>query len=44
VVNVYINSFNEWREGHQFEPTKNRADPTDAERAAGCHTSRRARL
>jgi hypothetical protein len=23
---VYINSFNEWHEGHQFEPARNRAD------------------
>jgi hypothetical protein len=29
---VYINSFNEWHEGHQFEPTKNRGDLIDAER------------
>ena len=34
---VYINSFNEWHEGHQFEPVKNRAELTDAERALGCH-------
>ena len=34
---VYINSFNEWHEGHQFEPMKNRADLTDDERAAGYH-------
>ena len=34
---AYINSFNEWHEGHQFEPSKNRADLSDAERAAGYH-------
>jgi hypothetical protein len=32
---VYINSFNEWHEGHQFEPMKNRGDLTRAERAVG---------
>ncbi len=36
---VYINSFNEWHEGHQFEPMKNRADLTDAERALGYHNA-----
>ena len=36
---VYINSFNEWHEGHQFEPTKNRADLTNAERALGYHNA-----
>jgi hypothetical protein len=36
---VYINSFNEWHEGHQFEPTKNRAELTDAERALGYHNA-----
>ena len=30
---VYMNSFNEWHEGHQFEPMKNWADLTPAERA-----------
>ena len=34
---VYINSFNEWHEGHQFEPSRNRAELTDAERAGGYH-------
>ena len=34
---VYINSFNEWHEGHQFEPAKHRAELTDAERAHGYH-------
>jgi len=32
---VYINSFNEWHEGHQFEPMKNRGDLTGDERAVG---------
>jgi len=32
---VYINSFNEWHEGHQFEPMKNRGDLTSEERAVG---------
>jgi len=34
---VYINSFNEWHEGHQFEPVRNWSDLTDAERALGYH-------
>ena len=34
---AYINSFNEWHEGHQFEPARNRGDLTDAERALGLH-------
>ena len=34
---AYINSFNEWHEGHQFEPAKDSRDLTDAERAAGYH-------
>jgi uncharacterized protein YfaP (DUF2135 family) len=38
---VYINSFNEWHEGHQFEPMKNRADLTGAERALGYHNGDR---
>jgi hypothetical protein len=29
---VYINSFNEWHEGHQFEPMKDSADLTSEER------------
>jgi hypothetical protein len=29
---VYINSFNEWHEGHQFEPMKNSSDLTPEER------------
>jgi len=36
---VYINSFNEWHEGHQFEPAKNRADLTDAQRAHPYHNA-----
>jgi hypothetical protein len=34
---VYINSFNEWHEGHQFEPSRNRAELTASERALGLH-------
>jgi len=34
---VYINSFNEWHEGHAFEPMKDAADLTPAERALGYH-------
>ncbi len=34
---TYINSFNEWHEGHQFEPAKDAADLTPAERAMGYH-------
>jgi hypothetical protein len=34
---VYINSFNEWHEGHQFEPMKDAAALTPAERAVGYH-------
>jgi hypothetical protein len=36
---VYMNSFNEWHEGHQFEPSKNRADLTAAELARGYHNA-----
>jgi hypothetical protein len=32
---VYINSFNEWHEGHQFEPMKDRSNLTAEERAVG---------
>jgi hypothetical protein len=32
---VYINSFNEWHEGTQFEPMKDAEDLTPAERAIG---------
>jgi Glycosyl hydrolase family 99 len=34
---TYINSFNEWHEGHQFEPMKDAAELTAAERAVGYH-------
>jgi len=34
---VYINSFNEWHEGHQFEPMRDAADLTPAERELGFH-------
>jgi len=36
---VYINSFNEWHEGHQFEPMKDRTALTPAERAIGYHNA-----
>ncbi len=34
---TYVNSFNEWHEGHQFEPMRNSADLTPAERHFGYH-------
>jgi hypothetical protein len=34
---AYINSFNEWHEGHQFEPMKDFGDLTANERAVGYH-------
>ena len=34
---VYLNSFNEWHEGHQFEPMKDDDRLTPAERAIGYH-------
>jgi hypothetical protein len=34
---VYINSFNEWHEGHAFEPMKDHAQLTAEERALGYH-------
>jgi hypothetical protein len=34
---TYINSFNEWHEGHQFEPMKNASELTADERAIGYH-------
>jgi len=34
---VYINSFNEWHEGHQFEPMKDADALTAGERAIGYH-------
>ena len=32
---VYVNSFNEWHEGHQFEPMRDRDDLTREERRLG---------
>jgi hypothetical protein len=32
---VYLNSWNEWHEGHQFEPMKDAADLTPSERLQG---------
>jgi hypothetical protein len=37
---VYINSFNEWHEGHAFEPMKDDLDLTSEERACGYHNPR----
>jgi hypothetical protein len=34
---VYINSFNEWHEGHAFEPAKDELELSAAERAHGYH-------
>jgi Glycosyl hydrolase family 99 len=34
---VYLNSFNEWHEGHQFEPMQDAADLGAEERARGYH-------
>jgi hypothetical protein len=34
---VYVNSFNEWHEGHAFEPMKDAADLSPAEKAQGYH-------
>jgi len=34
---VYLNSFNEWHEGHQFEPMKDVVALTPEERARGYH-------
>ncbi len=34
---VYVNSFNEWHEGHAFEPMKDAAQLTPEERALGYH-------
>ena len=34
---VYINSFNEWHEGHAFEPMRNAADLRPEERPFGYH-------
>jgi hypothetical protein len=38
---VYLNSFNEWHEGHQFEPMKDAAELSPAERAVGYHNPER---
>jgi hypothetical protein len=38
---VYINSFNEWHEGHAFEPMKDAADLKPEERALGYHNPAR---
>ncbi len=34
---LYLNSFNEWHEGHQFEPMRNARDLTPSERRFGYH-------
>jgi hypothetical protein len=34
---TYVNSFNEWHEGHQFEPMKDRRQLTKDEQALGYH-------
>src|SRR5204862_6165351 len=34
---AFLNSFNEWHEGHQFEPMKDAAALTPEERAIGYH-------
>jgi hypothetical protein len=36
---VYVNSFNEWHEGTQFEPMKAARDLTGPERAVGYHNA-----
>ncbi len=36
---TYVNSFNEWHEGHQFEPAKNFRDLTQTERRFGYHNA-----
>jgi hypothetical protein len=38
---VYINSFNEWHEGHAFEPMRDAADLSPAERSIGYHNPER---
>ncbi|MGH9324026.1 MAG: hypothetical protein ACRD3V_29585, partial [Vicinamibacteria bacterium] len=37
---VYINSFNEWQEGHAFEPMKDDVDLTEEQRLHGYHNPR----
>lgn len=34
---AYVNSFNEWHEGHQFEPARDAADLTAEQRRIGYH-------
>jgi len=43
---IYVNSFNEWHEGHAFEPMRDDADLLPEERGLGYHNPRngRARL
>ena len=36
---VYLTSFNEWHEGHQFEPMKDLAMLTSEEQALGYHNA-----
>ena len=36
---VYVNSFNEWHEGHQFEPMKSRFTLSPAERGQTYHNA-----
>jgi hypothetical protein len=38
---AYVNSFNEWHEGHAFEPMKDEADLTARERELGYHNPAR---
>ena len=38
---VYLNSFNEWHEGHAFEPMKDAAALDPVERAFGYHNPAR---
>ncbi len=38
---VFLNSFNEWHEGHAFEPAKNYAALSGAELPSGYHNARR---
>ncbi|HEY6555102.1 MAG TPA: hypothetical protein VI669_17225, partial [Vicinamibacteria bacterium] len=38
---VYINSFNEWHEGHAFEPMRDAADLLPGERPFGYHNPAR---